>query len=106
MFGLNEINALKTGTITFGTPDDTDNTTVWGAYNEVISYILTNMPNAKLGVIIADSWMTNEYSDVLKDICKHWCIPYLDLGRDDIPHITNNWDSQTGTYNDAILTPG
>lgn len=78
MFGLNE-----TG-VAIGTKTDSTNATLWGAYNTVFEYFLTTMPFAKIGVIIADAWMTQAYSDALKDICTYWGIPYLDLKADNI----------------------
>jgi hypothetical protein len=79
MFGLNE-----TG-VAIGTKTDADNTTLWGAYNIVFEYFLTNMPFAKIGVIIADAWMPESYANAVKEICDYWGIPYLDLKDDSVP---------------------
>ena len=76
MFGLNEFN-LTTEQI--GTKTDNTNATLWGAYNIVFEYFLTNMPYAKIGVIIPDAWMNSTYSNAVKEICSYWGIPYLDL---------------------------
>ena len=82
MFGLNE-TSLTTEQI--GTKDDTTNATMWGAYNIVFTHFLTNMPFAKIGVIISDAWMPESYANVMKEICTYWGIPYLDLKGDNIP---------------------
>lgn len=80
MFGLNEITLTDDQ---IGTKTDSTNTTLWGAYNVVFEYFLTNIPYAKIGVIISDAWMTTKYANTLKEICKYWGIPYLDLKGDD-----------------------
>lgn len=82
MFGLNE-TAIGDDSSLIGTSSDTTNATLWGAYNVVFEYLITNMPFAKIGVIIPDAWMTTNYSNAVKEICKHWGIPYLDLKGDD-----------------------
>lgn len=81
MFGLNETSIADDVSL-LGTKDDTTNATLWGAYNIVFEYFLTNIPFAKIGVIISDAWMTESYSNALKEICKYWGIPYLDLKND------------------------
>lgn len=80
-FGLNE-TAIADEPSTLGASADSDNTTMWGAYNTVFEWILTNRPNAKVGVIISDGWMTENYANALIDICKFWGVPWLDLGGD------------------------
>ena len=81
-FGLNELN-LTTEQI--GTSADTTNETLWGAYNVVLTSILTNNPMTKIGIIVSDAWMCNNttYYDALIDIAKYWGIPYLDLSGGD-----------------------
>ena len=93
MFGLNETEKLKHGEILEGTSESTDNTTLWGAYNEVLNFIITKIPNAKVGVILADSWMTEQYANIVKEICKYWGVAYLDLKGDNMPlGITNDYN--------------
>lgn len=86
-FGLNELG-IASEPSTLGTSADSDNTTMWGAYNTVFEWILTNRPNAKVGVIISDGWMDETYANALIDICKFWGIPWLDLGGD--PQVSTN----------------
>ena len=82
MFGLNE-TGLTTEQI--GTKTDSTNATLWGAYNIVFEYLITNMPYAKIGVIIADAWMPESYANAVKEICAYWGIPCLDLKGPGIP---------------------
>lgn len=92
-FGLNETGiAAEPGTL--GTSADSENTTMWGAYNTVLQWILTNRPNAKVGVIISDAWMSEAYANALIDICKFWGVPWLDLGGD--PQVSLNIGGRRG----------
>lgn len=87
MFGLNETYMT---TEQIGTKTDSDNTTLWGAYNTVLEDILTKNPTVKIGIIIADGWLTQTYHDALIDIAKYWGIPYLDLrNSDQVPMLIN-----------------
>lgn len=80
-FGLNE-TGIGTNTTQIGTKTDTTNTTLWGAYNIVFEHFYTNMPFAKIGVIISDAWMPKSYADAVVEICKYWGVPVLNLKGD------------------------
>lgn len=97
MFGLNETGLTDEQ---IWTKTDTDNTTLWGAYNIVFKHFLTNMPLAKTGVIIADAWMNEKYANAVKEICKNWGIPVLDLKFD--TSITAGISGRTGMNSEAI----
>lgn len=77
MFGLNDINAP------IGTIDDSDNTTVMGAWNVVLEYLIEHHPFAKIGIIISDAWLNQELYNALIEISKAWGVPYLDLKNDE-----------------------
>jgi len=76
-FGLNEVNAA------LGTLSDTTNETVIGAWNVVLEYLITNMPYAKIGIIIPDAWTSQAMRDALISVAHYWGIAYLDLKGDD-----------------------
>lgn len=76
MFGLNEVGLTDEQ---IGTESDSDTTTLWGAYNVIFEYFLTNAPKAKIMVIIPDAWMNKKYADATKTICEHWGIVCKDL---------------------------
>ena len=76
-WGLNETD------VTIGDSSSSDDTTLWGAFNKVIGFILENNPKCKIGIIIQDGWMTQTISDAEKAIGKYWGIPVLDLKFDD-----------------------
>lgn len=78
-FGLNESNIADSDT-TKGTKDSTDTTTMWGAWNTVLGYLIENHPTARIGIIMSDAWMPQSYYTTLKEICEWWGIPLLDLG--------------------------
>ena len=78
MFGLNETS------VTIGDESSNDDSTLWGAYNKVLEYFLTEMPSMKIGIIISDAWLINTpVADAIKAIAKYWGIPYLDMGGDE-----------------------
>lgn len=80
-FGLNESN-IANDDATKGTKDSTDITTMWGAWNTVLGYLIENHPTARIGIIMSDAWMPQSYYTTLKEICEWWGIPLLDLGGD------------------------
>ena len=75
-FGLNETSA------TIGTLADTTNDTVMGAWNIVLEYLITNLPYAKIGIIIPDAWCSEAMREALIAVAEYWGIPYLDLTGD------------------------
>lgn len=81
MFGLNE-NDIADTPETLGDENSSDDTTWWGAWNKVLKYYITNMPNCKIGIIIADSWLSEKLRDATIKIAEYYGIPYLDLKGD------------------------
>lgn len=81
MFGLNESN-IADSPETLGDENSSDDTTWWGAWNKVLKYYITNMPNCKIGIIIADSWFNEKLRDATIKIAEYYGIPYLDLKGD------------------------
>ena len=84
MFGLNETTQSP------GTSGSTDKSTLWGAWNFSLNYLMTYIPRAKIGVIIPDGWMAGDSAQTCREtmiaVAKAWGIPYLDLTGD--PHIS------------------
>lgn len=75
-FGLNETTA------DIGTLNDSDNSTVMGAWNVVLGHLIENHPYAKIGIIIPDAWCSQQMRDALVEIAQYWGVPYLDLKGD------------------------
>lgn len=80
-FGLNE-SSIADNDSTKGTKDSTDTTTMWGAWNTVLGYLIENHLTARIGIIMSDAWMPQSYYTTLNEICEWWGIPLLDLGGD------------------------
>lgn len=81
-FGANDDTYTELGTI-----DDTDNKTFYGAWNVVLEYLITNIPNAKIGIIVPPGCKDN-FREALRDIALKWAIPFLDMvGDESVPLI-------------------
>lgn len=80
-FGLNE-SSIANDDSTKGIKESTDATTMWGSWNTVLEYLITNHPTARIGVVMSDAWMPQTYFTTLKEICEWWGVPLLDLGGD------------------------
>ena len=78
-YGLNEIGT------TVGDSTSSDNTTIWGAYNEALAWLIENRPNAKIGIMCNDAWFTYALRNTLKDIAHYWGVNFLDLKGSDTP---------------------
>ena len=97
-YGLNETST------SLGTKDSNDNTTIWGAYNEVLGWIITNIPNAKVGIISNDGWMTYELRNTLQDIANYWGVEFLDLKEYGKPLLISGKYSQDGSVKSSVVT--
>ena len=83
-FGLND--DLPQDNAVYGDKTSTDITTIWGAWNTVLEYLITNIPKAKIGIIINDGWMSENMRNAEIEIAEYWGIPYLDLaGGENVP---------------------
>ena len=97
-YGLNETST------SIGTKESNDNTTIWGAYNEVLGWITTNIPNAKVGIISNDAWMTYELRNALQEIAYYWGVEFLDLKEYGKPFMISGKYSQDGDTNSSVVT--
>lgn len=115
-WGLNEVN------VEIGNSSSSDNTTLWGAFNEVIGWILTNIPSCKIGIIIEDGMMPTRIANAEKAIGEYWGVPVLDLkydknvplgisgSIDGIPQVRPNTsslaqDQRNAAFADATIHP-
>ena len=81
-------NDLSAG-IPIGTPSDTGIETLGGSINTTLDNLNTRLPIVPVGIIAPTPWQSSkpwdetnnstQYVQLLKDICKHRGIPYLDL---------------------------
>jgi hypothetical protein len=72
-----------TGYIPVGTINDTTNTSFYGAWNEVLEWLITNRPFAKIGILVSNGCDTPEYRTATIAIARKWGIPFIDLNGDD-----------------------
>ena len=97
-YGLNETST------SIGTKESNNNNTIWGAYNEVLGWITTNIPNAKVGIISNDAWMTYELRNALQEIAFYWGVEFLDLKEYGKPFMISGKYSQDGNTNPSVVT--
>lgn len=72
-----------------------DRSTVYGAYNYVLRKLFEAKPTAR--VIIFGQFnnnATDEINDIQREVCKDWCIPFLD------------WGAKMGMANEKITIDG
>jgi len=77
MYGLNDMYKCNLGTI-----DDETNETFYGAFNVVYRYLITKYPYAKIGAIVSNAYLSEDFANAVREVSVKWGIPYLDLLRD------------------------
>ena len=70
-----------TGEIPIGTISDNTTATYYGAWNVVLTWLITNRPFAHIGMIVTNG-ATADYRTAQLDIAKKYGIPYIDLNGD------------------------
>lgn len=74
-----------TGYIPLGTIDDNTTDSYLGAWNVVLTWLITNRPNAHIGIIVSNGIAGNDnYRQGQIAIAKKYGIPYIDLNGDQI----------------------
>ena len=72
----------NTGEIPLGTIDDATTATYYGAWNVVLTWLITNRPNAHIGIIVTNGLTIADYRDAQIAIAQKYGIPYIDLNGD------------------------
>ena len=72
-----------TGEITLGTITDNTTATFYGAWNVILTWMITNRPNLKIGIIASNACETDDYRTATIAIAKKYGIPYIDLNGDE-----------------------
>lgn len=73
----------NTGVIPIGTVDDNTTATYLGAWNVVLTWLITNRPNAHIGIIVTNGIASkDEYRLGQIAIAQKYGIPYIDLNGD------------------------
>lgn len=72
-----------TGEILLGTIDDNTTATFYGAWNVILTWMITNRPNLKIGIIVTNGAEIDDYRTATIAIAKKFGIPYIDLNGDE-----------------------
>ena len=83
---FNDLSSSPLPEIEVGTATDTGTTTLAGYMNAFFDELLSNFPNASIGVYMTAPWQnyhygvtrSDDYVNVLKEICLRRCIPFFD----------------------------
>ena len=94
-FGLND----QTSGAAIGTLNDTTNETFMGAWNVVLEYLITNIPYAKIGIIVPDAYCNDQTRQAIIDVAEYWGIPYLDMKGD--PNVPLGMGGRSGVASKA-----
>ena len=97
-FGINDDNYNSP----LGTIDDVVNTTFYGAWNVVMEYIVTNIPFAKVGIIVTNGTNRNELTEATRKIARKWGVPILDEAGDYNVPLLNRVHEKTEICDTAI----
>lgn len=73
----------STGNIPLGTITDNDTSTYYGAWNVVLSWLITNRPNAHIGIIVTNGLSLEAYRTAQIEIARKYGIPFIDMNGDD-----------------------
>jgi hypothetical protein len=79
-FGINDGENHKN--IPIGTINDNTNETFYGAWNIVMTHLITNHPNAKIGIIISNACDSIDYPNAEIAIAKKYGVAYFDMNGD------------------------
>lgn len=71
-----------TGYIGLGTIDDNTTATYYGAWNVVLTWLITNRPFAHIGIIVSNGVRSNEWRMAQINIAKKYGVQYMDLNGD------------------------
>lgn len=72
-----------TGVIPIGTVDDATTATFGGAWNVALTWLITNRPNAHIGIIVSNGVDNVSYRNMTIAIAKKYGIAYIDLNGDE-----------------------
>jgi hypothetical protein len=95
--GINDVNYGSP----IGTINDSDNTTFYGAWNVVMSYLIANYPYAKIGIIVTNG-ASDEVMEAERAIAKKWGVPFLDYGDYQTPLMGRMSGFRDGVVSEAM----
>lgn len=71
-----------TGEIPLGEITDNVSSSFYGAWNVILSWLIENRPNLKIGIIVSNGCETDDYRTATIAIANKYGIPYIDLNGD------------------------
>ena len=99
-FGIND----NTQSVPIGTISDTVNTTFYGAYNKVLTYLIANIPNAKIGLVVSHM-ISTDMATAIRNIAKKYGLLVFDIpGDEKIPFWSPNSSATTNDVDATIKT--
>ena len=89
-FGINDCHQ----SVSVGNINDTiSDNTFYGAWNTVMEYLITNIPDCKIGIIISNGIDNVEYTNAERNIAKKFGVAFLDLAADEhLPYIIRQYE--------------
>lgn len=72
-----------TGEIQLGTITDNTTATFYGAWNVILTWLITNRPNLKIGIIVSNACEIDDYRVASIAIARKYGIPFIDMNGDD-----------------------
>lgn len=102
-YGIND----STLNLPIGSIDDASIQTFYGAYNNVMEWIVTHIPYAKVGLIVTNGLSNNEdkFAEAIRNIARKWGVAYLDYHSENTPllHRCNKGGTVCDTAKNARL---
>ena len=93
-----------TGVIPLGTITDETTATYYGAWNVVLSWLLTNRPFAHIGIIVSNGCKNIDWVNAQIEIAKKWGIPYLNMNGDErCPAMIRSWNANLSDSAKSII---
>lgn len=83
--GINDSHksTASTGNIPLGTITDNTTATFYGAWNVILTWLITNRPNLKIGIIVSNACDSDDYRVASIAIATKYGIPYIDMNGDE-----------------------
>ena len=82
--GINDSHkrSAETGQIPMGTISDNTTSTFYGAWNTILTWLITNRPNLHIGIIVSNGCDSDDYRTATIAIAQKYGIPYIDMNGD------------------------
>ena len=82
--GINDshVREAETGQIPLGEITDTTTSTFYGAYNTVLTWLITNRPNLHIGIIVSNACDSDDYRVATIALANKYGLPYIDMNGD------------------------